>query len=234
MATPSLVQNGTYTSGNAAYLEVTLSGVTGGNLVIGISQILETGARTFTFSDDRTQTWAEAIETPTTNVQEGVIGYLKNAASGNTTVRVTPSSSITHYLHVIEVANCSTTSPYDVSDSLEESVTGDDHYCSTAGVNTAADVIVVTTGVINAAATSVDVGTNFTSLYTGGTKGPLIQYKTSAGALTAERGYWVSVGTNRLGYSIMAVFKADAAAGTHPLPQRVFVGPTVGPFRGPF
>lgn len=214
MATPTLVQNGTYTSGSASYLEITLTGVTAGNLIAAAGQVTESTVRTFSFSDDRAQTWAIAVQHPTSSTREGAIGYLKNCSSGTTVVRVTPSSTITFYMHCCEIASASTTTPLDVFDYYDDTAGTDDHYCSASGVNTTTDVFVYTTGVLGSSATSVGVGTGFTSLYTGGVTGPLIQYKTSAGALTAERGYWVSVGTDRFGYSLMAVFKAGVSGAT--------------------
>lgn len=237
MATPSLVQAGTPIVGNAAYLEVTLTGVAAGNLLIASAQLTSASTRTFTASDDKSNTWASAL-TYQDSTRDGQISYAKNVTSGDTVVRMTISSTGVNYVvEAIEVANCSTTSPLDVTDQLNESVATDNHVCSSAGVNTSADVIVYSHGTLNSASgvSSVAKGASYTALYESVTDlGTVIQYRISAGALTSEQAPWTSVGTDRTGGSGMAVFKADAAAAAHPLPQRVLVGPTVGPFRGPF
>lgn len=202
------------TTGTSQFVD--LPSVTAGNLIV-VCVIGATAGITWTCSDDKGNTYVSAVSRDTT--VDGEIFYAKNVASGTTRVTVSGSGSSTYEIGALEVSGCSTTSPYDVSATFVDGAVSNDHYCADAsGLTIAANAIVVSVGLLAGSATATVAGsspTAYTSFPLGtGAMRYCFQYHITSGGLSGERAHWTSTGTARVGYSLMASFKAGAGVST--------------------
>lgn len=217
MTTPSRVQGATSTGSAVTSLQVTLTAVAAGNLLVLLIDCNNTADRTFTVADDQGNTWSRAVRIRgATNTRICEIWLANNVAAGTTIITVTPSASATLRIFAEEVADIDDTVPLDQTGTNEEAAGVTAHYSAASGsIDTAADVICYSVGIHNASAGTLTQGTGWTQLY--GTTPYHAQYRVSAGALTDERGAWTS-GTARQSVGAIASFKG-AAAGGGPFPH---------------
>ncbi len=227
MALPSILQTVSVSVAAGTSGNNTLTGVVAGNAII--VQVLENdaNARTFTCNNGGVDTFATAAE-----VHPGrgswIIYAVAIAASGSVTVNIVASASCNFTGRIHEVQDVTA---FDVGSFLSEGGTSGSHNSSADAtvIDTVANVIVFAGGVLTAAATATAIGGGYNSVISGGTT-QLLQWKTSAGALTNERGPWTSSGTARSGVSAIASFVGTAAGRTalntrsHPLGIRAGMG----------
>ena len=203
----AVVQESDFTLNSGTPITIVLPGVTAHSLLAVVVQCHSTAIRTFTCSDDKSNTWVEAIRAQDGGA-DGAIFYVEDAAAGDTTITITPNAAITCGAIAYEISGADT---LDQTAQFDDTVSSDNHYCAAAGgITTHADVIVICNGRLTAAATSLAAGSGYTASYTSTSR--IVQYKISETALSAERGAFTSVGTDRPSFGFMASFYDSGAA----------------------
>lgn len=213
MSAPTFIQKNQASVGGGASLDVTLTGVGAGSLLIICVSEVAASNRTYSAADDKGNTWAQAAATSTN--RGSTILYAYNVAAGDTVITVTPSASATFRIFAIEVAGAETASdPKVASDTNEQATNQNSHHCAAAGsIDATDDVFVVAGGTLNAAGSSVTKNASYTLLYSdGGNPSYLWSYREATGGVTDDRATWTS-GTARNDKCCMAAFKAPAAGG---------------------
>lgn len=179
-------------------VDVVLSGVAAGNaLIVGIAQS-GSAIRSYTVADTGSSRYNEDIHFnpgPAANIFSAL-----NVAGGAMTVTATYGSTS----GIIGIAEVQYPNRRAVATgSLLESVSVGTHFCAdVGGIAADANVYVFCVGQISSAGT-ITAGTNFTRLDSG--SGPIFQYRTSAAALSGERGSYSST-VNRAGTNSMAAY----------------------------
>lgn len=198
---------------------VTVTGVGPANHLAVLLGQTTTSDRTFSTSDDKGNTWVQAVRIRSTNGNIAEIEHAQNTATGDTLVTVTVggglSSTFRFFVH--ETSGVSTSASLDQTSSLDETVATNNHLSSADAtvIDTAADVIVYTASVMNAAHTATSPGTGYTEIDSASEQA-YFQYRVSASALTDERGAWSGTGTARTAGNTIASFKGDAAGAATP------------------
>jgi len=212
MATPVLDLQGSQASGASTTATVTVVGAAAGSTIMFAVGIL--ADRTITAVSDGGVgiTWNQRAYNGTQTSREIYLYEGYYAAGGNVTVSVTISGAgspswVTNWASFTGV---SSTSPFDVSDTNDASGASSPAFCAQSGsIDTTTDVAVVCA----MATTSKDftASSGFTRIGSGATQ-MAFAYRTSAAALTDERGgFSWSTGTILYGGAI-ASWKADPPA----------------------
>ncbi len=197
------------TSGN-----VTVTGVTSGNLLVCYINMTSSTARTFTTSDDKGNTWTEAVRQAiggTARVSE--IEYANNVAAGDTVVTVTASGSCTFSAVIQEISGQATSSVLDTTSSIDEASTNS-HVCSADAtvIDTTVGTIVCCASTASGTFGTETAGAGYTAVLSAAQVGTFRQYQIFSGAVTNEQGAWTGT-TARATAAVIAAFKvADAGA----------------------
>jgi hypothetical protein len=203
----AFVQTNSGNTSSGTTLDVTLNGVTAGNLVVLVS--LRTGStdRTLT-TKDNTNNIDATVAVPELVLSiagaEVAIDFIPNAVGGNTTYRLTASGSTALTLRVYEFSGFgSTANPLDAFSSIENS-SGTSHLCATTGnIDTTTNVAVIFGLVLSGNPNGGSLPSGYTS-----TDGIVRSgYKVSATALADENGSQTSV-TARSSVGAIASFSA--------------------------
>ena len=223
MAAPTLVQEaGLFTTGNNTSEDLSgTSGswdstVTAGSTLIAFLHQPSSDSRTFGVEDDVDGSWT-ALTAQSRGGGGGFVSqifYITNHTGGTVTVTVTSNANVVKEVHLVEISD----STFDVESSIAGLSTDIDgtlgYPCSADStvIDTAADVFVIA-GVTIAGGNSVDGGgSGYTNLHTPSSTSAT-QYKTSASALTNERGWVAESGTNRNYSGAIASFVAAGGGG---------------------
>lgn len=202
---------------NGTTCQVTLTGVTAGNALIAFC--LRQGAtdRTLTVSDDRGNSWADALAETVSGSREVQISRALSVAAGDTVITLTASGTTDLGLTVFEVSGLDA-SPDDAQ-STSDAASGTSKVCAAAGaIDTSADVFIVCGAVGTGDLGTVTYPANFTSSTLNGLPSAAkfwSAHRVSAGALTDEDADW-SHTTDRATLSAIASFKGAAAPAVDP------------------
>lgn len=216
---PAFVQTSSIVSSSGvSAVEITLTGVGAAASLFALILRAGSGSRTYTTTDDKGNTWHEAV-TDVSSGRQHEIEYSDNVAGGDTIITVTQSGggSLGFNALVCEFSGLDSAGSLDVTSSFVESANSDNHFCGAVGeIDTAANVVCLAVGTLNSLSgvSGTNPGTNWTEL--GSSNTDIRQYRVSAAALTDERGEWHSVGIDRTGAGVIASFKA-AGGGAQPI-----------------
>lgn len=214
----AVVQESDLTLNSGTPITIVLPGVTANSLLAVAVQCHSTAIRTFAVTDDKSNTWVEAIRAQDGGA-DGAIFYVEDAAAGDTTITITPNAAITCGALAYEISGVDT---LDHTAQFNDITSSDNHYCApVGGIDTHANVIVICNGRLTAAATSITAGSGYTESYTSTQR--FVQYKISEAALVAERGAFTSVGTDRPCFGFMAAFYDSGVAPVIPTPVSIVV-----------
>lgn len=239
MAAPTFVQllPRTATAG-ATSLTATFGSTTSNANLIVVQVRLNSASTTVTSVSDNTTPANTYTQIDYRTV--GTIGlymfYAPNItgrASHQVTVQM--SGSVAFALYGYEINGADTATPLDTNSYYTNSSGTTNRYASldSTVIDTTTDVFVVAGYNVDGKNSNEGTpGSGFTESID--VNADYFQYQSTATALTDERGSYSTGSTRTNWIGMIASFKAAAAAGGHPLPQRILVGPTVGPFRGPF
>jgi hypothetical protein len=135
------------------------------------------------------------------------IWYFTNSASGTVSVTIDQSATFSGYSYYwLEIGP----STFDVSGSDIDTANVTSHHCAASGsLDTAADVIVISGGILNSTPGTATEATGYTLLEKTGNL--LRQYISSSTALTDERGTWTTT-TARSHICCSASFKSPASS----------------------
>lgn len=143
----AFVQQGDNRATAATTVDVTLTGVGAGNLVVFHSMRSGGTDRTLTVTDVTNGNTVNVAVAETVSAATGseiAIDYISSATGGNTTYRLTASGSTIIDLDVLEFSGHDSASPLDTT-STGDNASGTSHVCAAAGaIDTAANVIVTT------------------------------------------------------------------------------------------
>lgn len=188
----AFVQQADNRAAAATTVDVTLTGVGAGNLIV--MNCMRSGGT------DRTLTTSDVTNGDTCNVaiaevvaaagsSEVAVDYVSSATGGNTTYRLTAGGSTIIEMDVFEFSGHDSASPLDTT-STGDNASGTSHVCAAAGaIDTAANVIVTT----------------------------CIQFLNTSGGGTQPSGYTMSTlagTTNRSGYKGPGTYTNEDAAQT--------------------
>jgi hypothetical protein len=188
--------------------------VTAGNLLVGFVTMTSGESRTFTWSDDKSNSWVEDVQREGSAPTQ-VIASADNVASGATQVTVTLSSSGNFFVAVVEVSGADTTDAYDTGTQNSDATSDNNDDCST-GFTTAADVFVIAGGVSNSSHSGFTQPTSWTMITSSTSTRPrAAAYIESAGGLSSDLVRFTHSGTARTWVGMAAAYKA-AAGGADP------------------
>lgn len=212
MAVPSFVQSNTADQTSTATPQITLTGVTAGNLLVLVAHNYGADRGLIGVTDDDSNSWSVPVESLYGANGDISIGYAVAGASGDVTVTWEWGASTNTFLTIIEASGQDAT-PADASDS-EENAFGGTHYCANAGnIDTSTDVLIVACGLAGANPGTITIPADFTGITTSIDSGQgWVGYRTSASALTDYRAEW-SVSTSRVTVAGIMSFKGAAGGG---------------------
>lgn len=216
MAAPTHVQNNSGTFTGVASGGLLLNSVASGNLLVG-TLVSKNTARSWTFSDDKGNTWVNDKAFVGTNGRCR-ISHANNVAIGNTTITATIDLFTGEWnMSVFEVSGQDTSTPLDQTSEIANNSTTDHHCAAASNINTSSNgTFIVGTGITQFTAGTLTKGGSYTLVTSGnmptGNHSFLTHYRTSSTALTAERGTWTST-TSRTSDCVIASFKAPTAGG---------------------
>jgi hypothetical protein len=217
VATPSRVQAATSSHSSTTSGGTSLGNTAAGNLlVVLISRNGIAAGVTVSGISDGTNTYVQAVGSTERDGRNTEIWYAKNIAALTTPTVTTTMSGTTGWRQwVIEVANCSVTTPLDTSSSYNTGTGTTSLRCSSAGITTTTDVIVFCVSVTTTAGQTFTAGSGYTLESATGTRNGG-QYQISAGGLSSNQGlHSCTASTNFT--ACMASFKADAGGAAYSL-----------------
>ena len=215
MAAPTLIQSpSVYVTGSNT--SETITGTVGswdqavaaGSTLILVIQNSSSSDRSYGCSDDVDGTWDDFPVSKTTDLRQTKIFYKRNHTGGTVNVTVTSNFNIAKTITLVEISE-SWVDVYSRNQSV--SVDGTNGYPSSADstvIDTSTDVFVIAALTLTASGVISTASAPWTELYNNGTN-KSVKYRTSATALTNERGYFEEAGTNRLGCAAIAAFTSN-------------------------
>lgn len=211
MAAPAHVQDDNANGVSVTSLGITLTGVSAGNLLYAITNG-DTANRNWTMSDDNADTWTQEQEIDDIGADETQISYAKDVTGGNTLITATISTANGSLSMVVaEISGADTVTPVGASGQFLRASNGTTHFCAiTTEIDTPSDVYIAAAGHLNANGDTLTKGASYTELFQFGSL-DMFHYRTSAGALTDERGDWTS-STARNCQGVIVAFVAAATA----------------------
>lgn len=207
--------------------ELTVSAGTTGNVTFTVSSgnmlIAYIGCQnasiTFTVSDNKGNTWNEAItKTDGTVARTASIWYTNNIAAGSTQVTVASNASATYSAIIQEVSGQDTAggaiAPLDASSSHADTSATTDHVSSASStvIDTTDAALVACAGIVpGSVGVTVSPGAGYTQIVSTNVR-ILWQYKVFTGATNDEQGAWTE-DVGRTAVSVIAAFKQAAGGG---------------------
>lgn len=210
------------------------SNVLAGSAVVAFAHLTNT-ARTATCTDNNSNSYSvvhDAVTSSAVSAREYAWVDL-SVNSGATTVTVTQNTgTATFEVGIAEVTGHDTAAVHD--ENSTDKTTSDTTQTGAALTPTSNGVMLAWWG--NGGTYGWSANDAGWAEWTTRTTGAWAGYPSTSGVVTASTTYTPSFTTtaNERGVMLSLILADAAVAGGHPLPQRVLVGPTVGPFRGPF
>lgn len=140
MVTPVIVNKKTASGAGVSSLQVTMTGVTAGNILVGCVLQRNSAIRIFTFSDNKSNSWISSGRAGTARHAE--IEYALNVASGDTTVTCTINLATASFS--IIVFELSGVDSLGSTDTYIDETDSTSHPCADPAVDTNAECIIIT------------------------------------------------------------------------------------------
>lgn len=205
----------TVTSGTTGNVTLTVSS---GNLLIAYIAC-QSGTATFTVSDNKGNTWNEAItKADGTVARSASLWYANNVSAGSTQVTVGASGSATYSAIIQEVSGQDTAggaiAPLDASSSHSDTSATTNHVSSASStvIDTTDAALVACSGIVTGSVgVTVSPGTGYTQIVSANVR-ILWQYKVFTGATNDEQGAWMD-DSSRTAVAVIGAFKQAAGGG---------------------
>ncbi|MCG8642260.1 MAG: hypothetical protein MI862_21220 [Desulfobacterales bacterium] len=207
MATPVIVNKQTASGTAVSSLQVTMTGVTAGNILVGCVLQRNSAIRTFTFSDNKSNTWVSAGRAGTSRHTE--IEYALNVADGDITVTCMINVSTASFS--IAVFELSGVDSLGSTDTYIDETDSTSHPCADPAVDTNAECVIITATQCNSTAGVITPANGYTNEYS--PHNNLVQSRVSESALTDQTVTWTS-SKARYTYSVFAEFYNSQAGGS--------------------
>ncbi len=213
MALPDVEQVPDLVEGSTDALAISFAGasIATNSLIASVAE--NSGARTYTWTDDKgggSNTYTKL----TALVDDGFVQISHSIQAGAATTltnTVDASSGQNRVLAIYEISDTDDGIAFDVEGSFDRGANSTDHFCAAVGeIDTAPNVFVVCVGAHNADAGAHTQGSGYTPVGVDVERN-FHQFKTSASALTDDRGAFTSAESRHI-EGVMASFKGGVAA----------------------
>lgn len=196
------VQHNSATTSAGTSLDVVLTGVTAGNMIVlCIGEDSTSSANTFSATDDvDSGSYTVAGHNYANSDRVSAILYYGNSSGGTVTITVTSASNERFFVTAVEVSNAGS-SPV-VTYAENDNGTGATKYATPAtGFSPPADSLVLAVFVCNVPPTSYTAGSGYTAIYNAGSTNPngLVQYREFTSLSTNHRPECTVTDTTRSG-----------------------------------
>jgi hypothetical protein len=230
-ATPSIGANsGWQVSGagspNVCTMSLTVS--SGDNVIVALAQTSSDSTATYAVSDGSNGAYTEATSARSEAQSiEYNIWYFLNTTGAAITITATTSDSTQLYDCIGVIVNTAggTTLTLDTADHYDDGGSAQTaHKSSSAGINTAAQVIVFSGGVLSSNGTAITAGAGYTQVVAAATSNRVfLEYLISATAVTPTTGAFTST-ASRQGTNSMASFAESSSGGGGSAGRQLLLG----------
>lgn len=214
MATPAVINTAAVATGTSSSPASNSVTATAGNTLFFIV-MLSTDRTVNSVSDTQSNTgWTETVSV-SDGTRRVAIWRCTNCAAGATTVTGSLSGSAGFVVGLIEASNVSITTPDDTSDSLTTAAgAATTIFAAPSGaIDTTTDIIAICACRGSGTSNGLAASGTWVKAYPSGTTGSyFVGYKTSATALTDDRGGHTRTSDSSAVQYAIASYKADAAA----------------------